>query len=433
MLFGVDNNLLARALEGDVFEAYESPGARRGRPGARPRPRAPRDADRPRRRLPELRQGVVRRAWDRAAGRPGRPDPGEASRPARRREPGDLYSGACLHARHDRVPGRPVAGLLAWTACERRPRRRRLGGRVLRALLRFGREQGEAPDRRLLRLQPAGGGDLSGPAACRGADRSDREVLLPTDRARRSPARREERRGSARADRLHALAPLPGGHPTADVRLPCAERRRASARVRAVRGRRRSRRSSSRPRRSRRTESAGWTSGRTSWFAERPRLARGDARHPARLPRAVLPLSARGDRRARPARSGRPAGRRPHRSVDAGGRLVHGVAGACVDDADDRRRAPRRVRPRPLPVSRAQPRQRARRRAVRAADRCRRARLPRDPPRRHRARLGADPDRARVLQRRRGRADRRDVLGEPRSAGRRGRGDARRIASCSST
>ena len=62
VLFGVDNNLLARALEGDVFEAYESPALEHVDPELDPRPGAPRDADRPRRRLPQLRQGVVRRA-----------------------------------------------------------------------------------------------------------------------------------------------------------------------------------------------------------------------------------------------------------------------------------------------------------------------------------------------------------------------------------
>ena len=56
------------------------------------------------------------------------------------------------------------------------------------------------------------------------------------------------------------------------------------------------------------------------------------------------------------------------------------------------------------------------------------ARVPRAPPRRPRARLGADPGRARVLQRRRRRAHRRRLLGEPRSAARRGRRDARRVA-----
>ena len=62
VLFGVDNNLLQRALDGDVFEAYDVARARGGRPRAHPRPRASRDSDRPRRRVPQLRQGVVLRA-----------------------------------------------------------------------------------------------------------------------------------------------------------------------------------------------------------------------------------------------------------------------------------------------------------------------------------------------------------------------------------
>ena len=67
VLFGVDNNLLQRALDGDVFEPYESPGSRASTPRLGARSRAPRDADRPRRRLPQLRQGVVRGARHRAA------------------------------------------------------------------------------------------------------------------------------------------------------------------------------------------------------------------------------------------------------------------------------------------------------------------------------------------------------------------------------
>ena len=67
VLFGVDNNLLARALDGDVFEPYESPELASVDPQLRPRPGAPRHADRPRRRVPQRRQGVVRRARPRAA------------------------------------------------------------------------------------------------------------------------------------------------------------------------------------------------------------------------------------------------------------------------------------------------------------------------------------------------------------------------------
>ena len=140
-------------------------------------------------------------------------------------------------------------------------------------------------------------------------------------------------------------------------------------------------------------------------------------RRSARVPVALLPLSARCHRRARTARGGRSARRRPHRSADARGRVVHRLAGARVDRADDPRRVPRGLRSRSLPIPWTQPGRRARRRPVRAPDGGRRARVPRDPPRRHRARMGADPDRARVLQRRRRRADRRDVLGEPRPRG----------------
>ena len=38
VLFGLDNNLLSRALDADLFDAYESPAARRGPGGVRPRP-----------------------------------------------------------------------------------------------------------------------------------------------------------------------------------------------------------------------------------------------------------------------------------------------------------------------------------------------------------------------------------------------------------
>ena len=108
--------------------------------------------------------------------------------------------------------------------------------------------------------------------------------------------------------------------------------------------------------------------------------------------------------------------------------MVHRVAGAGLDRAHDRRRATRRVRARPLPVQGPERRERARRRALRTPDRRRRARLPRNPPGRRRARLGADPRRPRVLQRRRRRAHRRNVLGESRPAARRGGSNARRSA-----
>ena len=129
---------------GDVFEPYESPALDERRSGARARSRAPRDADRPRRRVPQLRQGVVRRA--RRSRRRATLDDLTLPRyrgPARRREPGDLDARARVPARDGRaVRRRRLAGLLARAARERRPRRRRLGGGVLRALLRRRRQQG---------------------------------------------------------------------------------------------------------------------------------------------------------------------------------------------------------------------------------------------------------------------------------------------------
>ena len=89
--------------------------------------------------------------------------------------------------------------------------------------------------------------------------------------------------------------------------------------------------------------------------------------------------------------------------------------------------ASRRVRARPLPLPRPR-RSSARSSSCRSC--CRRSssrsRSSRSCPT-ARARVGADPRRARVLQRRRRRPDRRDVLGEPRPADRRGRRDARRV------
>ncbi len=159
-------------------------------------------------------------------------------------------------------------------------------------------------------------------------------------------------------------------------------------------------------------------------------MAAAHARRSARLPRAVLPLSRSPRSSSAACAARRRAARRPHGSADARDRVVHGVAGARVDRAHDRGRAARGVRARSLPIQGPERGQRARRRPVRAADRRRRARVPRDPARRRRAGLGADPGRARVLQRRRRRADRRDVLGEPRPAPERGGSDARRVPSC---
>ena len=64
------------------------------------------------------------------------------------------------------------------------------------------------------------------------ADGRDRGRLLPAGRVRRDPARRPERGGRPRADRVHALGGVPGRRAGLDVRLSGARGRRAAARFR---------------------------------------------------------------------------------------------------------------------------------------------------------------------------------------------------------
>ena len=219
VLFGLDNTFLSRALEGDLFEPYESPFVDRvdGRYVLDPEHRVtPIDhgdvcvnydkevVRGPRYRAPAL----ARRSWRRAAGRP-----------SRRREPRDLDSRTCLPPRHDRASRRAgLEGLLAHAPGARRPRRRRLGGGVQRAVHQSRRRQ--PTDRRLLRVEPAGRGHLREPAARGGPHRGRRGQLLQPDRVRRGAPGGAERGGSTRARRLHASEALPGGHPALDVRLP---------------------------------------------------------------------------------------------------------------------------------------------------------------------------------------------------------------------
>ena len=157
-------------------------------------------------------------------------------------------------------------------------------------------------------------------------------------------------------------------------------------------------------------------------------MARDRLRRSAGVPGGVLRVSARSDRRARPPRRRRVGHGRPRRLGDRRDRLVHGLAGGRVDGAHDRRRAAGVVRPRPLLLPRPQRGPGAGRRAVRPPHGRRRPGVPRRAAARPRARLGADSRRARLLQRRGRRPDRRDVLGEPRSAPVGGRRDPGGVA-----
>ena len=158
VLWGVDNTLLSRAVDEDVFAPYESQPARpararRGRPRARPRGHPGRH----RRRLPELRQGLVRgqgaapAADVRGPGRPG------LQGPAGRPEPGDvvtrpgvpLATVAHFGDRRLRASSGPGSGP---TTC----RSSRTGTPPTTPSSPAGGGQGDRPDRGQLRLQPAG-------------------------------------------------------------------------------------------------------------------------------------------------------------------------------------------------------------------------------------------------------------------------------------
>ena len=175
VFFGVDNTLLARALDGDLFEPYESPGSRAS---------TARYALDPEHRVTPIDYGDVCLNYDKAlvrgaaaSRRRERSTTSRAAlpRPARGREPGHLVARARVPARDDRAVRRGrLAGLLAQAARERRARRRRLGGGVLRAFSGAAGSKGDRPDRRLVRVEPAGRGLLRGAATDAGADRRRR-------------------------------------------------------------------------------------------------------------------------------------------------------------------------------------------------------------------------------------------------------------------
>ena len=123
VLFGIDSTFLTRALDEELFVAHEADGLDEVDDGAPARPRALRHADRLRRRVPQLRQGVLRGARPRRADEPRRPHRPRLRGPAGRREPGHLVAGPGLPAGHHRGVRRGrVGGVVgrrcATTACE---------------------------------------------------------------------------------------------------------------------------------------------------------------------------------------------------------------------------------------------------------------------------------------------------------------------------
>ena len=129
-LFGVDNTFLTRALDDGMFEPYTATGLDTVSRRSCNSTRAPRHADRQRRRV---RRTTTSRGSATTATRPRRrrsPTSIEArvQEAARGREPGDVVARARVPARDDLgVRRRRLAGLLEVAARERRARRRRLG------------------------------------------------------------------------------------------------------------------------------------------------------------------------------------------------------------------------------------------------------------------------------------------------------------------
>ena len=94
VLFGVDNTFLGRALDAGIFEQYAPAALATGARGVPARPHAPPHADRPWRRVHQLRQAVVREAEDRGADVARRPHEARVPGQARGREPGDVVARA---------------------------------------------------------------------------------------------------------------------------------------------------------------------------------------------------------------------------------------------------------------------------------------------------------------------------------------------------
>ena len=177
VLFGLDNNLPSRALEGDLFEPYESP--------LLDRVDARYVLD-PEHRVTPIDHGEVclnyDKAWfsDREIEPPRSLDDlttrgSKAFSSSRTRPP--RLQGLRSSSRRSRATASRAGRTSGARSGSTRPRRRRLGGGVQRAVHQRRRRQ--PADRRLLRVEPAGRGDLREPAARGGPHRGRRGQLLP--------------------------------------------------------------------------------------------------------------------------------------------------------------------------------------------------------------------------------------------------------------
>jgi hypothetical protein len=311
VLFGVDNTFLSRALDEDLFVAL------------RVRRRSTRSTTSV---LDDPSTGSPRSTSATCASTTTSPGSRSRASPSRRRsptsptpttpaccgrEPGHLLARARVPARHRRAFGED--GYLDFWADLRDNDVLVTDGWEEAYYGEFsgGAGRGRPAAGGLLRLEPARRGDLRRGAARRGADRRDRGVVLPADRVRRHP-RRHRARGGPAADRLHAVGPLPGGHPADDVRLPGQRGRRAARGVR--RARRPRRPAAARPERSGRTATRGSRTGPPRSCGDHRAGGADDAAGRRGLQLALLAVPARssrsssrwpvGDRADRPAPDG---------------------------------------------------------------------------------------------------------------------------------
>ena len=274
VLFGIDNNLLSRALDEGLFEPYTA-GRARSRRCALPDRSEPRgDADRPRRRLPQRRPEVVRLARDRTAADARRPHATRAtascssSRTPPPRPPG---SRSCSPRSRSsaRAAGRTTGAGCGRTACSPSTagkRRTRPASPVPAAARASARSSSPTPRARRQRSSSRRRRLTTAPTAVV-ADSCFRQIELAgvLDGARNE-------KGARDVHRLHARGAVPGSDAGEHVRAARARRDAASgARSGSTPSHRRIRSSCPRPR-SAATAIAGSTSGHRSSCAEtRPR------------------------------------------------------------------------------------------------------------------------------------------------------------------
>ena len=301
-----------------------------------PRPRALRDADRLRRRVPQLRQGVLRGARPRGADEPRRPHrPAYADllvveNPATS-SPGLAFLLATIEAFGE-------DGWEEWWSDLRDNGVEVVDGWEEAYYSSFSGGLGSEGDRPLV-VSYASSPPAEVVFADPPVDEAPTGVSTPAATGRsRAPA---SSRGTDHADeagpahRLPALRDGAGRRAAVDVRVPRARRHRAARRCSWSTPPRPRRCSSSRPRTSTPTGRTGSTGGPTSCCGDAgPRRSAAPPGRPARVPRVLLRVAGRQHRRRGAARRARVGPRRcrrgARRSRAAPGRVVHAVAGARV-------------------------------------------------------------------------------------------------------